>query len=167
MKQFRRTTVVNLLKSYNADTDVARKAADVVYETARTRNERRTLRQFLKERETVFSEQFRSDTLPQTSNTIFERNLNLFKEYGLTGKDMAEILIHTPSLAFKKDLSTVPRILHTLLIDTLGLRKYEGQTAGFHPQRIGCRSEDVEIELKDRVVEIIDCELAEGVYGRP
>lgn len=127
MKQFRRSTIVDCLKSYNVDTDVARKAADVVYETAKRRNERRMLRQFLKERETVFSEQFHSDALPQTSNTIFERNLNLFKEYGLTGKDMAEILIHTPSLAFKKDLSTVPRILHVLLIDTLGLRKYDAR----------------------------------------
>lgn len=164
--QFNSHRIVSVLMERDAElgADVAEKAGQAVQSQALARKVRRQIRSFLRERDqalllgqfNVQQQQQQQQSL-QTSNGIsdgstlssssqqqqqqlllhtFEESVNVMLELGLTIKDVAEILEHTPGVALMRPRgdngqgetleTTLTRVLN-LLTKTLKLRKYHAR----------------------------------------
>jgi hypothetical protein len=125
------------------DPILAQTAADAVQSLAMERASRRRIRNYLKRRNQMFKQQQQDQTTttsPTTTNTApisntVAHNFDLLLRHGLSTKDIAEILVHTPGVAFMQTESlqeSVERILEGLLMGRtlphhLGLRKYDAR----------------------------------------
>ena len=145
----------DLIDVYGAEKEAAMEAGRVVQQHALDRAMRRNVQRFLRERDEVWSASaeftgattngaLRDASEAQAVETIsnsdaseqIQRSRGLaavleeLAEAGLTGKDIAAILTHTPSVAFMSASDTLLPILgrtFALLSDTLKLRKYDAR----------------------------------------
>ena len=113
MGQFNRNRISQKLMSLGVDQASAMKAGESVQDHVLMRTARRRVREFLRERDNLWNSQ--GTAAMSTSQQIIERKIlnseaahpeygfddvvDIFLEYGLTGKDISAILVHTPSLA--------------------------------------------------------------------
>jgi len=160
--QFNQNRVANLLLSLGEDLseNLAYQAGDSVQNHVLTRTARRRVREFLKERDTMWVEGLNDEdsnvqmstpiNVPSSSTTIikhpeygFSDVIDVLTQNGLTAKDIATILIHTPSIALmmpRKPVNasdtefggesieeTTTRALSELLCGTLNLRRYDAR----------------------------------------
>ncbi len=137
-------------------------AGDRVQSQALARTARRRVRQFLKQRDRVWLVEGVEETSvpvddfpvgiaaePRPLQNNFENVVDLMLEYGLSVRDIAEILIHSPGIALMQarpiqaagagetdaasssEGETLKETLHRVLVDllcgTLGLRRYEAR----------------------------------------
>lgn len=145
----------DLVDVYGVEEGSAAEAGRVVQQHALDRAMRRNVQRFLRERDEVWSASaeftgattngvLRDASEVQRVETISNSNaseqtqrsrglaavLEELAEAGLTGKDIAAILTHTPSVAFMSASDTLRPILEqtfALLSDTLKLRKYDAR----------------------------------------
>ena len=162
MGQFNQNRVANLLVSTGegVDENLAIQAGEAVQHHALLRTARRRVREFLKERDSMWVDgggvkdtsssmtDVETATTSSVSTTLtkqpdygFADVVDVLMEYGLTAKDIATILTHTPSIALmmprklENDESlegetveeTVQRALSGLLCGTLKLRRYDAR----------------------------------------
>jgi len=160
--QYNRNRIAQKLVSLGADETLALKAGEKVQSYALVRTARRRIRLFLRERDSIWSQQ--GDALVSSQQLMensffrvkmphpsygFDDVVEVLLEFGLTGKDVCAILSHSPSLALmmpresfaEKDATsdlvgtssgetleqTLLRSFKGLLLNTLGLRKYDAR----------------------------------------
>ena len=144
----------DLIDVYGAEEGSAAEAGRVVQQQALDRAMRRNVQRFLRERDEVWSasaeftgattngalrdaSEVQAETITNSdASEQIQRSRGLaavleeLAEAGLTGKDIAAILTHTPSVAFMSASDTLRPILErtfALLSDTLKLRKYDAR----------------------------------------
>jgi mTERF len=161
MGQFNRNRVAKLLMSTDegVDEQLAYHAGDCVQNHVLARTARRRVREFLKERDTMWVEGLGNETqsaitdsskmtrgVPKQLDYGFADVVDVLVENGLSAKDIATILIHTPSIALMRPRRIVPdttpeetllggetieetvqRALSGLLCTTLKLRRYDAR----------------------------------------
>jgi len=140
--QYNRNRVAALLSL--EDETLALRAGERVQSQALARTARRRVREFLKQRD----ESWDTEVVVETSieeeedNSIvsytLEETVELLLKYGLTHKDIAEIMIHSPGVVLMRPYplehgkgeclqEILERVLPRLLCGTLGLRKYDAR----------------------------------------
>jgi hypothetical protein len=143
--QFHAHAIVSLLtqRDPTVDAAAAQAAGEAVQSQALVRKARRQIRAFLKERDVALgaAAERRSDdtTRPRTTTTTthaVEETMDVLLELGLTVKDTATILQHSPGIALMRPrgtggqgeslATTVTRVLD-LLGARLGLRRYDAR----------------------------------------
>lgn len=187
LQMYQRESILQLLllQSQKKETNndiidpiLAETAAEAVQALAMERASRRRIRKYLQRRNQIFNQQQQrvaehentsSDNRTTTTTTqnyyesnqnTIAQNIDLLLNHGLSTKDVAEILVHTPGVAFMQTKSlqeTVQRILEGLLMGKsqphhLGLRKYDARkvlrtTPGLLSVRGAKSAEDVVILL--------------------
>ena len=153
--QYNAQRVAQDLMAIGAEEEGAAEAGRVVQQQALNRVMRRNVQRFLRERDEVWSATSQAATtngvsydnsdvtqrkdVASASDTTEQRIqrsrglaavLKELTEAGLTGRDIAAILTHTPSVAFMSTTDTLRPILDKtfgLLSDTLKLRKYDAR----------------------------------------
>ena len=172
--------IAQLLMDLKGDPEDAHAAADVVESMAVSRHSRRQWRNYLKERKELFSATNTSSAVAATTSTHFASSMDddldnvhavirLMKRYGFTGRDIAIILGHTPSIAFlrpdpdPKDASrpslrtNLDRVFVQLLMGRggvegettgLGLRKYDARKVLRNtPGVLSCKGAQTAIDM--------------------
>lgn len=157
--QFNRNRIAQVLQSRGGDavaTELANQAGESVQQHVLARTARRRVRDFLKARDTMWSEGMISDLeigdIPEKNPAYaakepdygFADVVDVLMDNGLTAKDIATILIHTPSIAVMMPLrpensvegdalggetveETLQRALSDILCGSLKLRRYDAR----------------------------------------
>lgn len=145
--QYNSHRVVQVLRTKGlTETELAQQAGERVQAQALTRLARRRVREFLKRRdeswgndETSIVQTATMDYFGQQPSYSFAETVDLLLSHGLTAKDIAEILLHTPGIALMRPYpllneqngeslaETLHRTLTLLLTQTLQLRKYDAR----------------------------------------
>lgn len=153
MGQFNRNRAAKVLMALGSvDELLANQAGECVQRYALARMARRRVREFLKERDTMWEEGRAGPSIVENKLTAaitaqpeygFSDVVDVMIEKGLTAKDVATILTHTPSIALMMPKrpegtdghalggetveETLQRSLSDLLCTTLKLRKYDAR----------------------------------------
>ena len=157
--QFNRNRIAQVLQSRGGDavaTELANQAGEAVQQHVLARTARRRVRDFLKARDTMWSEGMTPDleniSIPEKDPISaakepdygFADVVDVLIENGLTAKDIATILIHTPSIAVMMPQrpensvegdtlggetveETLERALSDILCGSLQLRRYDAR----------------------------------------
>lgn len=153
MGQYNANRVAKLLIANSVDEDDAMEAGVAVQSHVLARTARRRVREFLKRRDKLWVDSNNGTLLETPGGSVrptslgygFEDVLKLLLENGLTGKDIAAILVHTPGLALMMprritdegvtdDIlggetleETMKRAYDGVLRESLELRKYDAR----------------------------------------
>ena len=153
MGQYNSNRVAQLLLSHGVDEHDAMEAGVSVQSHVLARTARRRVREFLKRRDKMWVNPQNRTLLeiPTASSSTtsleygFEDVVNLLLDFGLTGRDIAAILEHTPSIALMRPRrrvdatvskgcdggetleETIKRAFEGVLCDSLQLRKYDAR----------------------------------------
>lgn len=153
MGQYNANRVAKLLMANSVEEDDAMEAGVAVQSHVLARTARRRVREFLKRRDKLWVDSNNGTLLETPGGSVrptnlgygFEDVLQLLLENGLTGKDIAAILVHTPGVALMmprritdegvtEDIlggetleETIKRAYDGVLRESLELRKYDAR----------------------------------------